>query len=71
MPIGQKKKKKKLLEDHPIPKSLSFFSCSQHHIKTLKSCYSSQSETGGGKWGWVDNSISNQNPTKFYQAIDL
>ena len=71
MPIGQlKKKKKKLLEDYPIPKSLSFLSCSQHNIKTPKTCYSSQSETGGEK-GWVDNSISNQNPNKFYQAIDL
>ena len=37
----------KLLEDHPIPKLLSFFSCPQHNIKTPKTCYSSQSETGG------------------------
>ena len=41
----------KLLEDHPIPKSLSFFSCSQHNIKTPKTCYFSQSETGGEKRG--------------------
>ena len=61
----------KLLEDHPIPKSLSFSSCSQHNIKTPKTCNSSQSETGGEKPGWVDNSISNQNPNKFYQGIDL
>ena len=26
-------------------------------------------ERGGG--GWVDNSISNQNPIKFYPTIDL
>ena len=39
----------KLLEDHLIPKSLSFFSWSQHNIKTPKTCYSSQSETGGEK----------------------
>ena len=50
-PIGQFKKKKKLLEDYPIPKSLSFFSCSQHNIKTPKTCYSSQFETGGKKGG--------------------
>ena len=41
----------KLLEDHPIPKSLSFFSCSQHNIKTPKTWYSSRSETGGEKGG--------------------
>ena len=41
----------KLLEDHPIPKSLIFFSCSQHNIKTPKTYYSSQSETGEEKWG--------------------
>ena len=41
----------KLLEDHPIPKSLSLFSCSQQNIKTLKTCYSSQFEIGGEKWG--------------------
>ena len=41
----------KLLEDHPIPKSLSLFSCSQHNIKTPKTCYFSQSETGGEKRG--------------------
>ena len=35
----------KQLEDHPIPKSLSFFSYSQHNIKTPKTHYSSQSET--------------------------
>ena len=61
----------KLLEDHPIPKSLSFFSYSQHNIKTPKTCYSSQFETGGEKGGWVDNSISNQNSNKFYQVINL
>ena len=39
----------KLLEDHPIPKSLNFFSFSQHNNKTPKTCYSSQSKTGGEK----------------------
>ena len=41
----------KQLEDHPIPKLLSFFSCSQHNIKTPKTRYSSQSETGWEKGG--------------------
>ena len=39
----------KPLEDHLIPKSLSFFSCSQPNIKTPKTCYSSKFETGGEK----------------------
>ena len=51
-------------------KITKLLSCSQHNIKTPKTCYSSQSETGGEKGG-VDNSISNQTPNKFYQAIDL
>ena len=41
----------KLLEDHPTPKSLSLLSCSQHNIKTPKTCYSPQSETGGKNLG--------------------
>ena len=39
----------KLLKDHPIPKSRNFFSCSQHDVKTPKTWYSSQFETGGEK----------------------
>ena len=50
------------------PKFTKLLSCSQHNCKTPKTCYSSQSEIGGEKGGWVDNSISNQSPNKFYQA---
>ena len=31
------------------PKITKLLSCSQHNIKTPKTCYSSQSETGGEK----------------------
>ena len=41
--------KYKTIKDHSISKSLNFFSYSQLNIKTPKTCYSSQSETGGEK----------------------
>ena len=47
----------KLLEDHQIPKSLKFFSCSQHNIKVPITCYSSQCETGGEKVVWCNMSL--------------
>ena len=48
-----------------ITKLLSPLTTQQQNSQT---CYSSQFETGGEKGGWVDNSISNQSPNKFYQA---
>ena len=50
----------KLLEDYPIPKSLSLFSCSQRNIKTLKTCYSLQSETEGKKERGGGNKLTTQ-----------
>ena len=60
------------LQDHLIPNLLSFFHAHNTTVKLPKLAILHNLELDGKKkGGWVDNSISNQSPNKFYQAINL